>query len=79
MAYSPIADTMKKMQVTMNWSRQVSMPLDGVPLKRLMQTRSSMTSSDILPGTIWRERERESYGENIPVKLNPCIKYYKVI
>ena len=51
-AYSPIAPTMKKMQVSINWSRQVSTPLAGVPLKRLMQTSRRMTSSDIRPGTI---------------------------
>ena len=57
-AYSPIALTMKKMQMNMNWSRQVSTPLAGVPLNRLMQTNRRITSRDIRPGTIWEGRER---------------------
>ena len=57
-AYSPMALTMKKMQMNMNWSRQVSTPLAGVPLNRLMQTKRRMTSRDIRPGTIWEGKQK---------------------
>ena len=52
-AYSPMALTMKKMQMNINLSRQVSTPLAAVPLKRLIQTKRRITSRDIRPGTIW--------------------------
>ena len=48
-----MALTMKKMQMNINLSRQVSTPLAAVPLKRLMQTKRRITSRDIRPGTIW--------------------------
>ena len=57
-AYSPMALTMKKMQMNMYWSRQVSTPLAGVPLNRLMQTSRRITKRDIRPGTIWEGREK---------------------